>query len=96
MKHVLLSADGPIALYEVPDEIAENLRKYCLEFLDWIYYAPENEAFRTDGYFPEAEFINYVNTVVYPDITDKSRFIKEIDAISIIPEEYKSLPWFNF
>ncbi len=32
MKNVLLSADSEISVFNVPDEVADNLEKYCLEF----------------------------------------------------------------
>lgn len=32
MKNVLLSADSEISVFAVPDEVADNLEKYCLEF----------------------------------------------------------------
>ena len=32
MKNVLLSADGDISVFSVPDEVADHLEKYCLEF----------------------------------------------------------------
>ena len=32
MKYVLLSADGEISVFSVPDKVANNLQKYCLKF----------------------------------------------------------------
>lgn len=32
MKNVLLSADSAISLFSVPDKVADNLEKYCLDF----------------------------------------------------------------
>ena len=34
MKEVILSADGDSIVYSVPDEVANDLRKYCIEFCD--------------------------------------------------------------
>ncbi len=97
MKQIFLSTDGPVSLYEVPDKIAENLCKYCNDFLYWVNHAPETEHFRKEGYYSEDEFINYLNTVVEHDCFYKSRFIKTIENSRIkIPEQYKDLPYFNF
>lgn len=32
MKEVILSADGDSIVYLVPDEVADNLIEYCMEF----------------------------------------------------------------
>ena len=97
MKHILLSADGLASLYEVPDKTAENLHKYCLDFCKWIDNGPKAQQFRKEGYYPEEEFINYLNTVVNPNYIYKSRYIKTIeDSMCEIPEKYKDLPYFNF
>ena len=34
MKKVILSADGDSVIYSVPDEVADNLDKFCIEFCD--------------------------------------------------------------
>ena len=97
MKRILLSTDGPVSLYEVPDKIAENLLKYCKDFLDWVYDAPETEHFRKEGYCSEDEFINYLNTMVEYDCFSESRFIKTIASSRLqISKQYKNLPYFNF
>ena len=96
MRCILLSADGPVSLYEVPDKIAQNLRKYCIDFLKWAESGPESKRFRK-GYFPENEFINYLNTVVNPNYIYKSKFIKTLDnSTDKIPKQYNDLPYFNF
>ena len=33
MKEVIISCDGDSMLYLVPDEVADNLRKYCIFLL---------------------------------------------------------------
>lgn len=97
MKHILLSTDGLASLYEVPDKIAENLLRYCLDFRKWVHYGPKAKQFRKEGYYPEEEFINYINTVVNPNYIYKARFIKTIENSACeIPEKYKDLPYFNF
>lgn len=60
MKYILLSTDGPISVYEVPKKIANKLTEYCLEFLNWTENGPKAKQFRK-GYFPEQEFIEYIN-----------------------------------
>jgi hypothetical protein len=32
MKNVILSHDDKVRIYSVPDEVADNLDKYCWEF----------------------------------------------------------------
>lgn len=102
MKYVLLSTDGPVSLYEVPDKIAKDLTKHCVEFLNWVHYGPEAKRFKK-GYIPEKEFIDYLNSVVNPNYIYRSRFIKtlattEEDKLRILEEAepYKDYPHFNF
>lgn len=45
MKNVLLSADGPLSVYSVPDDVADSLWEYCLEFIDWLHHSPDAEAY---------------------------------------------------
>ena len=46
MKYVLLSADGEISVFSVPDKVANNLQKYCLEFCcNWLYQALKQQSF---------------------------------------------------
>ena len=68
MKYVLLSADGEISVFSVPDKVANNLQKYCLEFCcNWLYQSPEAAKFRvqmgdTVGVcYDEKDFIDYLN-----------------------------------
>lgn len=95
MKYILLSTDGPISLYEVPDRIAEDLTKYCVEFCDWAHNGPKAKKFRK-GCFPEQKFIIYLNSIVGPNDPYKAKFIKMLGYIHEIPEQYKDLPYFNF
>lgn len=42
MKEVLLSSDDKVLMYSVPDEVADNLEEYCLQFCShWIWENPE-------------------------------------------------------
>lgn len=95
MKYILLSTDGPISLYEVPDHIANSLTEYCIEFCSWVQDGPKAKKFRK-GYFPEEDFIKFLNTVVNPRYPHKSRWLKMFGDWNEVPKEYKDLPYFNF
>ena len=42
MRKVLLSADAEISLYLVPDEVADNLSEYCIDFCSkWLDNSPD-------------------------------------------------------
>ena len=42
MKHVLLSADSVVCMYAVPDQVADHLEQYCLDFcVHWIWESPQ-------------------------------------------------------
>ncbi len=94
MKYIILSTDGPISVYEVPDKVAKDLTRYCVEFCKWVECGPKAKQFRK-GYLPEREFIEYLNTVVNPNYIYKSRLIKTFEDDNI-PEQYRNLPYFNF
>ena len=102
MKYILLSADGPISLYEVPDKIAKDLTKHCIDFLKWTENGPEAKRFK-NGYLPEQEFINYLNNVANKNYIYKSKLIKTIantdekkSQVLEVLEPYKYYPYFNF
>ena len=47
MKNVILSSEGDSIVYSVPDTVADNLRKYCIEFCDkWLWKSPNAEKYR--------------------------------------------------
>ena len=47
MKNVLLSADSEISVFRVPDEVAENLEQYCLEFCGHcLHESPDAAGYR--------------------------------------------------
>ena len=102
MKYILLSTDGPISLYEVPEKIAKELTKYCNDFLKWTENGSKTKGFK-NGYQPEPEFINYINNVVNKNYIYKSKFIKtiattdeeKIQVLEVI-EPYRNYPYFNF
>ena len=103
MKKILLSHDDKMKMYLVPDEVAENLKKYCMDFgFDWILNDPNAQKLRVItpsgeiGYmFGAQDFIDYLNDHVFPD--RKSTMIAQMDFYDYeIPEEYKEYPNFNF
>ena len=100
MKKVILSADGDSILYSVPDAVADNLEEYCLEFCsDWLRNSPDAERYRVGKAvcYTEADFIEYLNTYVFPD--RESKMIKNLgwtDLGKNLPEEYRNIPYYNF
>ncbi len=103
MKKVLLSHDGKMKMYLVPDDVADNLKKYCMDFaFDWILNDPNAQKLRVTtpsgevGYmFGAQDFIDYLNDFIFPN--QKSTLVSEMDFYDYeIPEEYKDIPWFNF
>ena len=100
MKEVILSADGDSILYLVPDDVAENLEEYCLKFCsDWLWNSSDAERYRVGKgvCYTESDFIQYLNTYVFPDC--ESKMIKNLgwtDFGKNLPEEYRNFPYYNF
>lgn len=100
MKKVILSADGDSVVYSVPDEVANNLNKYCIIFCDkWMKTSPDEKKYKIKGgyCYNEADFIDYLNAYIFPD--QKSKFIKNLgwtDLGKNLPLEYQNHPYFNF
>ncbi len=103
MKEIILSADSKAKVYLVPDAIANNLHKYCMEFLmEWLPKSPYAQKYRVKlgdivvGYsFTEIDFIDYLNKWVFPD--EQSVCVKELDFYTYeLPVEYEKYPEFNF
>ena len=100
MKEVIISADGDSIVYSVPDVVANNLRKYCIEFCDkWVKTSPHAKKYRIKGgsCYNEADFIDYLNVYIFPE--QKSSFVKNLgwtDLGANLPVEYQGLPYFNF
>lgn len=100
MREVIISADGDSIVYLVPDVVANDLRKYCIEFCDeWMRTSPQAEKYRiNDGCcYNEADFIDYLNEYIFPE--QKSRFVKNLgwtDLGNDLPVEYQGHPYFNF
>lgn len=100
MKKVILSADGDSIVYLVPDDVADNLEEYCLEFCsNWLRYSPDAEKYRKDGIlcYTERDFIDYLNAYVFPDC--ESKIVENLGWTNLgdnLPERYKNYPYFNF
>ena len=50
MKKVLLSHDGKMKMYLVPDDVADNLQEYCMYFgFEWILNDPHAEKYHVSA-----------------------------------------------
>lgn len=100
MKEVILSADGDSMVYLVPDDVADNLKVYAIEFCDkWMKTSPHAKDYRTEHGFcyNEADFIDYLNEYIFPE--QKSVFVRNLGWTNLgnnLPPEYQSCPYFNF
>lgn len=100
MKEVILSADGDSLVYLVPDAVAENLSRHCIEFCDhWMKSSPDAKKYKIKGgyCFNEADFIDYLNRYVFPD--ERSVLVKNLGDTNLgkkLPAAYKNHPYFNF
>ena len=99
MKEIILSADGPYYMYLVPDEVAENLEDYCIEFNIWLRKSPDAEKYRAKGgvRYCEQDFIDYLNKYIFPH--QKSFLVKELDFINLkkfLSSKYRDYPYYNF
>jgi len=100
---VLLSADSEISVFAVPDEVADNLAQYCLEFCgNWLHESPDAAKYRVKMgniigvCYTEKDFIDYLNQYI---CSEHSALIKTFDNVydcDKLPEEYIELPYFNF
>lgn len=99
MRYVILNADSPLKVYQVPNTVAEHLGKYCMEFEHWLRTSPDAEKYRIgDGVaFTEADFIDYLNTCVFPN--EPSFFVEELGWVTRkkqVPEGYRKCPSYYF
>ena len=100
MKNVILSADGDYMLYAVPDIVADDLGRYCMEFCtEWLFTSPRAERYRRSlpggivgVCYNEEDFIAYLNQWVFPQ--EQSVLIKSLGAH--IAKEYADFPAFYF
>ncbi len=102
MKDVLLSADGKVKVYSVPDIVADNLAEYCWEFAaNWIWKNPNGDKLLKElngikvAIFNENDFIEYLNVWKFP--TKQSVLVKELNYYSYeLPVKYANFPKYNF
>ena len=103
MKEVVLSADGDLSLYLVPADVADNLATVANEFaFNYVWHGEKSGKFlqlcgeQYGAVFDETDFIEYLNTVLYPD--KLSRKIKTFQAADDedLPKEYRKYPYYNF
>ena len=99
MKQVILSADGDQYLYSVPDPVAENLSRFCMEFLRWMQDNPAGKKYWDGrGYmFTEADFIDWLNENRFPE--QRSQLLENLgdwDLQEKIFAEHPDVPHYNF
>jgi len=103
MKEVLLSADGDVCVYSVPDTVADDLPEWGDRFRQWMRTAPEAARYRlvlSGGgiclSFNERDFVRYLNEVAFPD--QPSELVSELGCVDpwSIPEPFGGIPWYNF
>ena len=103
MKEVILSHDSEATIYIVPDEVADNLDKYCWDFAaDWVWHGPEKNRFLHEfgnGHFGVVfgapDFIDYLNRWAFPE--QHSQLVMGLGCYDYeIPDEYKEYPKYNF
>ena len=103
MKEVVLSADGDLSLYLVPADVADNLATVANEFAsNYVWHGEKSGKFlklcgeQYGAVFDETDFIEYLNTVLYPD--KPSIKLKTFQAADDedVPEEYRKYPYYNF
>ena len=110
MKHIFLSADSPASLYLVPDQVADQLYEYCMEFLGDLYeYTNDRELEIIDDIntpsdqegsvsYDETAFIYWLNHKKFPH--EQSRLIRTMTwdefENALKTKEIDQYPWFNF
>lgn len=103
MKNILLSADSEISVFSVPDEVADNLEQYCLEFCcNWLHKSPSAAKYRVKMgnmivvQYDEKDFIDYLNQYVCNKRSTLITTFADVFCEDELPKEYAGLPYFNF
>ena len=103
MKEVVLSADGDLSLYLVPADVADNLATVANEFASgYVWHGEKSGKFlklcgeQYGAVFDETDFIEYLNTVLYPDKPSKKLKTFKAADDEDVPEEYRKYPYYNF
>lgn len=102
MKEVILSADGDMSLYLVPADVADNLATVANEFAsNYVWHGEKSgRVLKLCGEqyvacFNVEDFIEYLNTALYPDkLSKKLKILCSFD--DEVPEKYKRVPYYNF
>jgi hypothetical protein len=82
MKKVLLGETYSCNVYSVPNEVADNLRKYCMEYCDWLRGTSRKAESikRKSGRYPGDDgFIEYLNKIRFPQY--ESKLVEELDGV---------------
>lgn len=103
MKNVLLSADSEISVFSVPDEVADNLEKYCLEFCGhWLHESADAAKYRVKMggvvgvCYNEKDFIDYLNQYICAEESVLVTTLTNVYEENKLPVKYIGLPYFNF
>lgn len=101
MKYVFLGAWGPLNIYSVPEEVANNLEEYCNGYIEWLREGNDKEKYYGKGYsfsYDENDFIEYLNKYIFPDRQSEFIITPKIGERGeyIIPEKFKDCPFFRF
>ena len=97
MKSVILSADGDQYLYSVPDPAADDLDRFCMEFLHWMQDNPVGYWDGRGYMFTEADFIDWLNENRFPE--QRSQLLEDLGDWELrekIFAEHPDIPHFNF
>ncbi len=108
MKKVLLGGVYSCNVYLVPNEVADNLDDYCMEYCEWLRgTSPEAERLRKKyPPFPGDErFVKvYLNKVKFPQY--ESKLVEELEIVGgciidysmpnpNLPDRYRNNPEYN-
>ena len=108
MKKVLLGETYSCNVYLVPNEVADNLGDYCMEYEKWVWgTSPEAEKLRKK-HRPcpnNEEFVKvYLNKVKFPQY--ESKLVEELEIVGgciidelmpnpNLPDKYRNNPEYN-
>lgn len=101
MKKVLLSAASEMSVYSVPDEVADHLEKYCMEFCHWLQESPDAAKYRirmgntVAVCYTERDFIEYLNRYLCEETSEWITTITNVYSKKNLPKEYAKLPHFH-
>ena len=103
MKNVLLSADSEISVFAVPNEVADHLEQYCMEFCgNWLHKSSDAAKYRrnmsntTVVCYTEKDFIDYLNKYIFDEQAYLVTTFPNVYTKDELPKEYIGLPYYNF